>query len=1591
MAVSKINGYRAPYTSSTFRSIVDSQSGRSGLLELSGVVSHTVAGVLVPPFKVIQNGLIYSKDLTTTVTTPTMAPPYYVVVSSPTPTNIDNLIFSYAKGPADVSSEEVLIASYDGTAWRTMPIISIDGVIEDRYADNIDTGRVGPYSGLQTTLVGTDYVTSGGVLIDKTGQRQIFTEDYVVPVVLEDPDYIRVDRILYRRPSDSERRIGYRKLILGGTYSPTPAATDKTTLFNSGSTRNVIKTLITSDNSAHILCTTGTGGSYDLCYSKVDSIRGTVLIPETTLVSSLSDIFFDAVADDNNIHIVYASSGNIVYQKIDGAGSLIGSAIAIDTQTGTSTRPKITTDTDNFRLYIVYQSSVGAVEQIFFASRDVANGDAVVTSKQITEPLSPVNNMVTPDLFIDDDYLVHVTWENLSATSVQYQVFDDIGNEISAVKTLSAETTYGSGILSHGAKDPKVMVSDNRNVFVAFRQAKGGGEYGIAVWTSDAASMSDFFAPVEDFGVFDFHVEPIFNDLSFILGREDVTSVDLVKMHAGEVSFVINLDVSEATHVGITKDKLGSFYHAWTTALGGFGAKTPSQSIEAAYSFEELDGDILLARVLPPGNIILNWISGGRPGSFFDFITAYGSSVTIGWEETTPNTLSLGTGPGSTNLKVIDLFTNINYTIASGNYVIQEGEALFASLNGVDLVVTPEARPIVVLPWGEDIAVLGMNKGGEFNPVLLGVAGMEQLDSGESIIFGEDLPQSIRGRLGIISETAFQAYTSTLAINVSDTYPQALSNLDIMAAQNRHIKLVRYSADWGVSGPNVLRLLTDCYVQIPGLSEARNTIAAQSLTLDTDGQIAYVNLNRVAGGAAYLTVTVALASAVIPTRNTFIVARRIGTNIEIDGQAFSYSDRISTGQINNIVRDGDSLETAIKSLDVREDVVKRVSAITRTYSSLPTGSSCTIDGVVISNGSKVLFAHASLNGIYKISGVGSSILWTKLYEFAGSQTPSINSCVLVTGGGDINRTLWSYDSLKGWYRLSTLDDYVEVRAADFTTTTLPSGGGPLVVDGVTINEGELVLYGNAAINRVYRVTGIGTTLAFEALNIFSGLVTPKDGNLVLAQDGSVSDTIWEFNEDLPGWGYLTLTSQNKTYLGLSSPTKSGGTYVDQILVGQLNNFVQEGDTLEEAIKRLDIRSDVLKKARVVSTTATTLPPSTPLVVDGKTIVNGDVVLFANIALDGLYKAAISGGTITWTKLYAFGGSRTGARDSLVYVYEGLTDIALWGRDQARIPPWYKVIDPSFNMDLYDTVVRHTSEINDLQNSLAAIIDNRPNFEIFPVVDPGGQKIFTLTKFTVSPDNTLLDVYVMWNGRWQSMSKSGDFSDGQFVKLSATQIEMAEFIPDGQELEVFMWDPAALLVRTAKEQKFTAGVGGQSIFTLDPLIFTLDPDNTVIDAEYYFEGRWQHQSLLGDFSDGAVRKNTALGAETSIEIETSIPLAAGTEIVIIRRVPVGGSAGSGGGGGGSTVDLTNITTSLGFSLPNLTVGTPARPASALILRDKANNDVWELAVDNGFFRALKVISGAPISPASSFIMQDKANADIWELEVNNGVVQVIKII
>lgn len=883
MAADKINGYRAPYRSQTFQSQADAQTGRNGVLDMDGSVSEESGIVTIPRFTFIQDGLIVDTESARTIPSPTLTAPYYLVVSAPTPADTDDLLVTFAKTPLDLSANDIIVAAWDGLEWRSPQFLSTDGIYNDIDQANIDFNRVGPFSGLQTTLVGPNYENSPGVIVDPVGLRQALLDTAVFPTVVTDPDLSRVDRVIYRRPADSPNRIGLRQFALGGTYDTVPTTVSTGTPFNALQVRNKTKVLIASDNSAIVLNATGHNGTYHVYFTKIASNRVTITVAEF-LIENMGQIGFDAALDgSDNLHLVFIRNDFVYHRKFGSTGTALTAAVRIDTQATPSLAPTISIDPDNTKVYVAYQSLLGASNnQIFFTTRNLS-GALVTAPMNITGNLS---NLQNPSIFATDDLFVYIAWEDTTFGKIYYRTFDDVGVPIDAAANyVSANVDrIGFSPLTDGASQPKIWVADNKSVFVSFLQDKSGAVLGVSIWNDGAAYMRTLLSAGEDFTAYDMYVDSTFNGVHLIVAS--ATAVDYAKLDGQDLGFALNLSGGGSNYVATVRDRLGSMFHAWAALSGGgfqvayqtahiahigpavvangpnsysldsfqfmiqsslFGlqqpvagdrvtvtgslagnngvyiidelalvtlvsandyylvtvlaafpaAETPtpvgllgafaapngnavrsvkstSETVATAFQLLHLDTDILLARISMPGSNIVNYLPPGVTVALDSALfVPHGNDVHVDWGATTPGSLTIAGG-----LKLLDMLHDQDYDLVDSSLPMVNGEALYVVCDGVNFTPTPVVTAVNTLPFSTPIIVLGIVKDGKFNPAQLAMAAVTQLDVGEEDVVGEDLPLTQRERLGIIDDTSYDPYGSTLVVNETMSHPEAIGTLD---------------------------------------------------------------------------------------------------------------------------------------------------------------------------------------------------------------------------------------------------------------------------------------------------------------------------------------------------------------------------------------------------------------------------------------------------------------------------------------------------------------------------------------------------------------------------------------------------------------------------------------------------------------------------------------------------------------------------------------------------------------------------------------------------------------------------------------------
>lgn len=140
----------------------------------------------------------------------------------------------------------------------------------------------------------------------------------------------------------------------------------------------------------------------------------------------------------------------------------------------------------------------------------------------------------------------------------------------------------------------------------------------------------------------------------------------------------------------------------------------------------------------------------------------------------------------------------------------------------------------------------------------------------------------------------------------------------------------------------------------------------------------------------------------------------IGATDESDADP-DYVNATGSAKPNVHLTQADSLTKSIKKLELRNDVVTKVTAIDFNTTVLPITPAVTIDGQVLVNGNRVLFANPALNGVYQVAGIGTAASWTKLPVFGLLDTPANLSLVGVQNSNDeFIKSIFQYTTTRGW-------------------------------------------------------------------------------------------------------------------------------------------------------------------------------------------------------------------------------------------------------------------------------------------------------------------------------------------------------------------------------------------------------------------------------------------------------------------------------------------------------------------------------------------------------------------------------------------------
>lgn len=499
MTVEKTFGFGngSPYNTSTFNKNNELIFGRNGALQI-GSIRNSGASVLIDNVTFIQNGIIVQKVGTVTVSFPVSLPaPFYLTATVPDNRQVDNIAWSFVRRPQDIGANTVLIAEWDGSEWRHLPEISLDGIVRHRLSEAIAYRNLGFNSGFRfvTDPSFTTYELTPGQVTDKTGFLVTKLESTTFAALDEDPEYDRYDVLLWRRWVDDENRIGTLELRPGGTFSgSTPVQNHLTSVGSALNVNSKPKIFPLADNTFLMFYVEHYGDNGIVKGVKYAADRITQLIAPTSLATNATD--YDVVVDqDENIMVVYVRDDNLYRTKYSSSFSILGPTASIDGLTNPVDKPTIRVDLlGNFYVTFLYQVSPSLWAPYFL--RLNTGGTISVPSKKLIDSVNTYNKV---HFDINADLELTVAYANQTLSTIEMQRLDEVGNSLGGRVTISTDTKYGLMTLTGSARNPSVHIAENNELYISFEQNKGASQYGVAFYSPTYENEFGVKAILKDF------------------------------------------------------------------------------------------------------------------------------------------------------------------------------------------------------------------------------------------------------------------------------------------------------------------------------------------------------------------------------------------------------------------------------------------------------------------------------------------------------------------------------------------------------------------------------------------------------------------------------------------------------------------------------------------------------------------------------------------------------------------------------------------------------------------------------------------------------------------------------------------------------------------------------------------------------------------------------------------------------------------------------------------------------------------------------------------------------------------------------------
>lgn len=473
----------------------------------------------------------------------------------------------------------------------------------------------------------------------------------------------------------------------------------------------------------------------------------------------------------------------------------------------------------------------------------------------------------------------------------------------------------------------------------------------------------------------------------------------------------------------------------------------------------------------------------------YEFIHAcVGGTGTVTWQVTGTDELAF-----SSPISVRFFNRRASYTISAipAGIAIPDGSVAFVEVPDED---TSAVLPLKIVEFGEGL----LNREGRKSiPLFWNIGGdlfskfapFRLSSEPQEIVLGQGLTSQFIAWVGsgdTVPDPAAHAYGGTGPLLAADSHESAIGKLATDGVgitnrtnQDRNIHLIEGGTWTWVLATTTLSFTVDAFVQVPGLADVRNTIdqAAESpITLASDGDIAYVDINRDTGAASDRTVTVVAVGSYVDANNRVVIARRVGDEVIVGNGTIKLKD----GESAELDRSPGAGVAAGGGASVQPASEFQL-AILDSFDVAPADSDSKVDA------SNTTGSYSTVNDLYELSCDKSVTFTTTGTSYTISSAPSFT-----VAAGDI---IWD-NAQATWRRVASI--------ATATTGTLDvafpvdlSSSAGMVSQTVTTKD--LVNVGDAAEKTRPRDFCPSTTVPVIHIDYQDSL--------------AVGDTVADFNDD----------------------------------------------------------------------------------------------------------------------------------------------------------------------------------------------------------------------------------------------------------------------------------------------------------------------------------------------------------------------------------------------------------------------------------------------------------------------------------------------